>query len=409
MSELKELFEFFGSDRADVRKMATAGIAQMSKDNTELNTFFCKKENKDLVQKFCDLVDPRLPKDIIQTLADVLLALVNISVDTSCCETFVNHNVPLKLLKVYETLQVKGDEVQNSPVLCELALMALNNLTAVSTAACEQVLELADEDLAGYHFGRLKTHFDRSPDFFDNAGEQEEEENKKEEKKEEENDKDSKETTNNNNNATKNTTSQASQRKWLLQVALNISRTMEGTRIFMEDEEWRPIVPDLISHKVPYIRGLGMQLVRNLANYRDHSHQQLVDELKCPAKVLYQITHDEDDVTMLHGWVDVLVSLITSEPGMKGMDEINAKRALVPLVAESKKKHQEEATSKNGGKAVVEELNDDGTTKQTSNTATTTTRKTPLPYEVAKRIEEEILPYLDDIQDVWINEEGNDE
>ena len=405
MAELKELFEFFSSERADVRKMATAGIAQISKDNSDLNTFVCKKENKDLVQKFCDLIDPRLPKDIVQTLADVLLALVNISVDTSCCETFVNHNVPLKLLKVYETLQVKGDEVQNSPVLCELALMALNNLTAVSSAACEQVLELDDEDLAGYHFGRLKTHYDRSPDFFDAPAA--EEENKEGENKKQE---DEDENTNSKNNNNKNTTSQASQRKWLLQVALNISRTMEGTRIFMEDEEWRPIVPDLISHPVPYIRGLGMQLVRNLANYRDISHQQIVDELKCPAKVLYQITHAEDDVTMLHGWVDVLVSLITSESGMKGMDEINAKRALVPLVAESKKKHQEEATSKRGGKAVVEELNDDGTSKESAAAASpaSSTRKTPLPYEVAKRLEEEILPYLDDIQDVWINQEGDE-
>jgi len=247
MAELKELFEFFSSERADVRKMATAGIAQISKDNSDLNTFVCKKENKDLVQKFCDLIDPRLPKDIVQTLADVLLALVNISVDTSCCETFVNHNVPLKLLKVYETLQVKGDEVQNSPVLCELSLMALNNLTAVSSAACEQVLELDDEDLAGYHFGRLKTHYDRSPDFFDAPAA--EEENKEGENK------------------------------------------------------------------------------------------------------------------------------------------------------------------KRGGKAVVEELNDDGTSKESSAAAASpasSTRKTPLPYEVAKRLEEEILPYLDDIQDVWINQEGDE-
>lgn len=378
MTELVELFSFLDSERADVRKMATAGVAQVSKDNKELFAFFTKDENKSSVQKFCDLVDPRLPAPVVQTLADVLLAIINLSVDNSCCDTLVQHTVPLKLIKVYETLQVKGDDVQNGPVLCELTLMALNNLTSTSTAACEQVLELADEDLAGYHFGRLKTHYDRAPDFF---GDEHHNNNI--------DDVDGGDSSKEKNSS--NTGKSASQRKWLLQIALNVSRTMAGTKIFMDDEEWRPIVPELIDHKVPYIRGIGMQLVRNLANYRDLSHSLLVDEMKCPAKILFQITHSESDLTMLHGWVDVLGSLITSEAGMRGMDEVNAKRALVPLVAIAKKKHETK----------VEELNEDGTEKVSE----AGTRKSPLPWEVAKRIEEEILPYLDDIQDVYVNEQ----
>lgn len=432
-----ELFPFLANERDDVRKMASSGVAQLSKDNKELCAFLADPANKAHLTCLVELIDPKLPASSLHTLGDVLLTVVNASIDAACCDALVTCKVPMKLLKVYESLATrresgsgngsagKKEEIQSGAALGELALMALNNLTATSVAACEQVLELADDDLAGYSFGRLKAHYDRCNDVESLAAieaadaelreqaTKEAEEAKKRKMAEkgganDNNDDDEEEAEKiietvaaariHSAAAASNT---ATHRKWILQIVLNVCRIKEGMHLFFDDEEWRGLlVPLVAATEHLYTRSLGAQLIRNLVNFRE-AHARLVDEAKVCAALVAAVCVRERDSTLLHAWVDILAQLITTEDGMRGMDQINAKRMLVAAVKESTELHRAIAGPASSAAASA--------SSSAAAQHNAPQRTVPLPWDVIKRINEELLPFLEDIQEVWMPPKEDDD
>lgn len=164
-------------------------------------------------------------------------------------------------------------------------------------------------------------------------------------------------------------TGERDSRKWLLQICLNLTRTREGQLLVLEDEEWLPTLTELINSENEYHRSIALQVFRNISATPER-HVQL-SASSVPQIALRRLCEKCERTSFLQVMIcEILASLIQSEEGVKVLDELSAKKLLSTLLSE-------------------------GDNNQL------------LCEDAVAVLTKHVLPFLDDIQDVYVM--GNEE
>lgn len=316
-TEIAELFSFITHEREDVRKMALDGLAGHSTNEDIVEYLVAHPED---VHKLIGLLEIKY----IKVLGTVLLTLINLAAAASSfTEVAVEHKVVSRTMRLLTGLRGEpATQFTNS--LLELALMLLNNVTASHPNAVVELLELDDEDLAGYSFSKLKTHLDAcDPD------------------------------------------AERDVRLWYWKLCLNATQVPRGQDIVVADEDWWGAVVESISEvkDTPIaIADLSIKIARNCCAHK----QTMATVAKTglgPACVHRLCNAQRLDGDAQLEAAEVIAALMTHEEGVKSLEEINAKGLL-----------------------------------------TTALETEPLPVtEAAKSfIERNVLPFLDDVQDIYV-------
>ena len=261
-----ELFDFLRETREDVKKAAAQGIAGLSdgtpgsnSTNTTNEEFYAfitsarrrkslggegdngAAENPVALAAVKTLIEHIHVSHAKTVLGNILSAVVNLSAIPDVAEVLLEAGLMARSMKLVEALHAKKSELQLAPVLLQMALMLLNNLTATNIVACEQLLQIDDEDLAGYFFGRLNTYYET-----ETCGGADEDVD--EEERDSDND--------NGSEAEKNTAENDGLRnkRWYLKICVNVSRIPQGMEAFSEDEDWVETAVGLLNSKDAILR-----------------------------------------------------------------------------------------------------------------------------------------------------------
>eukprot|EP00744_Colponema_vietnamica_P012691 GILI01017813.1.p1 GENE.GILI01017813.1~~GILI01017813.1.p1 ORF type:complete len:370 (+),score=105.03 GILI01017813.1:58-1167(+) len=360
--ELAELFSFLASDREDVVKMAAAGVSQLSSDNQELNSFLIHGEAH--IKALMDLLSVKCH----QTLGDILTVFINCAADSSVADAFASCKVVQRVMRLLDGLEASDLSPNVLPAYKEMALMLLNNLTASTVVAIQDLLQVEDEELAGFFVSRLHSLYARQPE---EASEEED----------------------------KPASSGRDLRKWFLQVCLNITRTPDGQKYLLSDDWPETLVAILKESPNPMLRLLVARTFKNCASV-SANHKAII---QCGAtSVILQRLHTlvEPEVTQLP-MAEFLASMLSSEEGMNALEEVNTKKYLVSLCGPST--HGLVGQGQSSG---VEELPDEQPVKKEEGEGQKRTVGTyKLAVEVKSFIEQSVLPYMDDVQDAYMMEE----
>lgn len=283
-AELLEVFEFLASDREDVRKMAAQGLAQHSKDNKLLTALLAGKDNAKHARLLVELVTPTK----VATLGDVLSTLINVTCDASVVEVFVAHQLIDTLMRMLDGL-ARSESIPAPVVaaLSEMTLMLLNNMTASHLAAVDDLLQVKDEDLRGFHISRLFTHYTRLAD------------------------------------------SDTGRRtaKWFVQICVNISRTRQGQEILANDDDWVPLLVELLGSESEELRLLASDAFRNMS-FEKETHAKLIDAGLLKVCIQRLTEGLEKSPKLRHQLAETVAFMLQTERGMQAMENLNAKKLL---------------------------------------------------------------------------------
>ncbi|KAH8617895.1 putative protein of unknown function (DUF383) [Trypanosoma vivax] len=317
-----EVFEFLSNVREDVRKMAAQGLAQHSKDNTELFDFLASSKHG---PKCIDLLLQYMHAGAVQLLGDVLTILINCSANSTCVEALVAHKIVRKAMRLLDSLEASDHPTSLQRGLEEMTLMLLSNLTASHVTAADDLLQVADEDLRGFYVGKLHTYFSR----FASSGGDEQEKREK----------DADEGTGGDEDHRKvDFSKQAPARdlqKWVLQILHNLTRTMDGQKLLMGDEDWVATLTVSLSSPNPRHRLLAAQCYRNCSFLREQ-HGGLVRGGCIRACVERLCTGSERSGDVERLLAEIVTNVMESEVGMECLDELNAKKHLEAAAASGK-------------------------------------------------------------------------
>lgn len=413
-TELIELFSFLTHEREDVRKMAASGLSQMSSDNAELNAFLAHDEKN--IKILMDMLTVKAH----QTLGDILTVFINCAADASVADAFASAKVVQRVMRLLDGLEASDLSPNVLPAFKEMSLMLLNNLTASTVVAIQDLLQVEDEELAGFFVGRLHSLYSRQPD--PSNDEENENESTSAKKKDDDDDDDDEDSKKNKKSeaADKRKKSAATRdlRKWFLQVCLNITRTPDGQR-YLLSEDWPETLVEILSESPnPMLRFIVARTFKNCASVPEN-HKALAS---CGVvTVIVERLHKclEPDVTQL-AMAEFVASMLASEEGMGALEEINTKKYLVELCGVSSTTAALVGQGSHGASSgkVVEELDDEATEESEKKRAEKEKAaeeakkrgNQKLAAEVKSFIESSILPYMDDIQDAYVmDEEGGDE
>lgn len=365
--ELAELFSFLTNAREDVVKMAAAGLSQLSGDNQELNSFLVHDEKH--IKTLMDLLSVKSH----QTLGDILTVFINCAADSSVADAFAGCKVVQRVMRLLDGLEASDLSPNALPAYKEMALMLLNNLTASTVVAIQDLLQVEDEELAGFFVSRLHSLYSRQPENISNDDDEEK----------------------------PKSTGGRDLRKWFLQVCLNITRTPDGQKYLLSDDWPETLVEILKDSPNPMLRLLVARAFKNCASVSDN-HKAII-QCGAPAVILERLhTLAEPEVTQLP-LAEFLASMLSSEEGMNALEEINTKKYLVDLCGPG----THGLVGQGNKKSVVEELPDEEEPVAAAKDEgkKESQGKYKLAAEVRVFIEQSILPYMDDIQDAYVMEE----
>ena len=290
MSELREVFEFLGSEREDVRKMASQGLSLLSGDATKLPLLTSLLvSDPSLIAALTSLLSAKNPN----TLGDILTTFINCAADAPCAEAFSRNRVVQRSMRLLDALEASDLPGHILPVYKEMTLMVLNNLTASNVIAIQDLLQLEDEDLAGYFVTRLGMLYARHA-VVEGAPQP-----------------------------------QRDLRKWFLQIALNITRTPDGQRTLLS-EDWPEHLLDVLNTSPnPMLRLLAAQTLSNCAATPDN-HLVLV-KTTVVSSVLGRLSRGLEAQPTQMVLAELLASMMQSEPGMSCLEGLNARKYLVAV------------------------------------------------------------------------------
>jgi hypothetical protein len=157
-----------------------------------------------------------------------------------------------------------------------------------------------------------------------------------------------------------------SQKPWFLKICLNLTRCGEGQEMLVSDEDWFGEIVTLIADKEsdPRLAVVALQIGHHCCAQKSLIPQ--VARMRLPGAIAMRASNFEGipaSVQMIA--METLEAVMTDEVGMQSLEEINAKKYLV---------------------AFSEDAN--------------------APKEVREFVKQQLLPFLDDINDVFVaNEE----
>ncbi|GET91959.1 hypothetical protein, conserved [Leishmania tarentolae] len=380
--QLQEAFSFVCHEREDVRKMAIHGIAEHSKENRDLWLFLASTQ-----------YGPRCVDSLLQylhaggkhVLGDILTILVNCSADGSCAEMLVQRKVVRKAMRLLDGMERSDQPEPYVRSVQELALMLLNNLTSSHVTAIDDLLQKDDEDMRGFYLGKLQVYYER----FVSAMEPEAATKAEDEERVEQAGDDS--------TKPKQASSHRDLSRWILHILLNLTRTLDGQELLLEDEDWRGTLSSSLSSPNPRHRHLAAQCYRNCGCspkplygliLKSDALVTAVDRLNCKEPI-------EDIQQSL---AEFIASMLESEDGMARLESVNAKKVLAGALDISQATHAAKAAAASSRVEVIEE---DGV-------PVTATPTAPLAPSVIEFLQRSVLPYLDDIIDAYIAP-GSDE
>ncbi|AYU82198.1 hypothetical protein, conserved [Leishmania donovani] len=387
IQQLQEAFSFVRHEREDVRKMAIRGIAAHSKENRDLWLFLASPQYG---RSCIDSLLQYLHAGGKPVLGDILTILVNCSADGSCAEMLVQRKVVRKAMRLLDGMERSDQPEPYVRSVQELTLMLLNNLTSSHVTAIDDFLQRDDEDMRGFYLGKLQVYYER----FLSA--MEAEAAKKAE------DEEAAAQAGGNSAKPKPASSLASSHRdlsrWILHILLNLTRTLDGQELLLEDEDWRGTLSSSLSSPNPRHRSLAAQCYRNCGCspkplygliLKSDALVTAVDRLNCKEPI-------EDIQRSL---AEFIASMLESEDGMARLESVNAKRVLSEALGASQAAHAAKAAAT--AASCVEMAEDDGV--PVAATATVT-----LAPSVIEFLQQSVLPYLEDIVDAYIAP-GSDE
>ncbi|TPP55480.1 hypothetical protein CGC20_10370 [Leishmania donovani] len=283
IQQLQEAFSFVRHEREDVRKMAIRGIAAHSKENRDLWLFLASPQYG---RSCIDSLLQYLHAGGKPVLGDILTILVNCSADGSCAEMLVQRKVVRKAMRLLDGMERSDQPEPYVRSVQELTLMLLNNLTSSHVTAIDDFLQRDDEDMRGFYLGKLQP----KP-------------------------------------ASSLASSHRDLSRWILHILLNLTRTLDGQELLLEDEDWRGTLSSSLSSPNPRHRSLAAQCYRNCGCspkplygliLKSDALVTAVDRLNCKEPI-------EDIQRSL---AEFIASMLESEDGMARLESVNAKRFL---------------------------------------------------------------------------------
>ena len=275
-------------------------------------------------------------------LGNLLSLLTNLSIESRIAEALVQQRIVTKCMRLLDALERSGLAAERTLAYKELALMLLNNLTATHISAVNELLQADDEELIGYNLAKLKTLHDRIA-----TGEAQKEQVAPADEP--------------SNAAPAKAQPGRDMRLWYLRIVLNATRVPTGQRQLLEDDEWAAFVLQLLADHDAARRAIATQICRNCAAVKDN-HPKFVERRFFNVILERLCCSTEETPTNVVMYADILSVLAASEAGMTQFESLNAKKLL-----------QEAIAGKLAGN------------------------------EAAKKIlEEQVLPFLDEIQDAYV-------
>ena len=159
-----------------------------------------------------------------------------------------------------------------------------------------------------------------------------------------------------------------SQKSWFLKICLNLTRSGEGQEMLVNDEEWFGEVVSLVGDKDadPRLVSIALQIAHHCCAQK--SLVAIVATKGFPGALAQRTTcFDGIPASIQHVAMEALEAIMTDEAGMQALEEINAKKYLVTYSEDSK-----------------------------------------TPKEVAEFVKQQLVPFLDDINDVFVVNEDDD-
>nr|CCC94876.1 unnamed protein product [Trypanosoma congolense IL3000] len=330
-SEFVEVFGFLHNSRDDVRKMAVQGLAHQSKDNKQLFAFLASSTHG---PRCIDALLQFLHAGSVTILGDILTILINCSADGTCTEALVTRKVVRKAMRLLDNVENSDHPQPLQRGFEEMTLMLLSNLTAGHVSAAEDLLQVADEDLRGFYIGKLHTYYSRfDPDDDEqdgicvngseaNIGKSQDEQ-------------DAVGGGGRNRRSDSTQTERRDLQRWILQILLNVTRTLDGQQLLLEDEDWLATLTDCLSSANTRHRLLAAQCFRN-CSLQQQQHARLLRGrcLHLCVERLGSGCESVPEVEML--LAEIVANLMGTEAGMEVLEELNAKRHLQSAVAEGK-------------------------------------------------------------------------
>lgn len=371
IAQFTEAFSFLTHEREDVRKMAVQGIAQHCKDNRDL---WCFLSSAKTGPKAVDQLLQYLHAGASSILGDILTILINCSADGTCAEMLVDRKVVRKAMRLLDGMERSSQPLSFVRSVQEMTLMLLSNLTASYISAVDDLLQKDDEDMRGFYLGKLQQYYEfLRPKI--TKGEVEENTEEDDPKKE---------------GAQPSVAAHRDLCRWILHILLNLTRSLDGQELLLEDEEWRITLLSSLSSPNPVHRLLAAQCYRNCACSQCPRFPQLVMSGALTTAVQQLSGGQERGLGEIQMCLaEIVASMLESEEGMQLLESINAKRLLTRAIV---------ATRATSG-AVVEVLEEDGRPA-----AATTSGGAPLEEDVSAFLERHVIPYLDDIIDAYVPE-----
>jgi hypothetical protein len=159
-------------------------------------------------------------------------------------------------------------------------------------------------------------------------------------------------------------------RKWILQIGVNATRVPDGQVAVTDDEEWVQLLTELLESATEntLFATFAVQALQNCANNK-RTHENLCKN-KSVTKVMTLMLNKSLAVELQMGLAEILAGLMQSEVGMQQLEEHNIKKLL---------------SGPPGGEGAD-----------------------PLHPDVRRFAEEHVLPFLDDIQDAFVMQGGDD-
>ncbi|KAK7201390.1 hypothetical protein NESM_000201500 [Novymonas esmeraldas] len=379
IEQFQETFSFVRHEREDVRKMAIHGIAEHSKDNRDLWMFLASAQ-----------YGPGCIDSILQylhaggkaVLGDILTILVNCSAEGSCAEMLVQRKVVRKAMRLLDGMERSDQPESYTRSVQELTLMLLSNLTASHVTAIDDLLQKEDEDMRGFYLGKLQVYYE----LFESGMAEERAAAAAAEDVAE------------GGSAPPARAAHRDLNRWILHILLNLTRTLDGQELLLEDDEWRGTLNASLASPNPRHRYLAAQCYRNCGcSPKPLYHLLLKSDALVTALDRLQCKEPIEEVQQ--ALAEFVASMLESEDGIARLEGVNAKRALTGAVDVSTAAHAARAAAASSRVEVVEE---DGVATVAATPAVT------LGPGVCDFLRRSVLPYLDDIIDAYIAP-GSDE
>ncbi|KAL7695473.1 hypothetical protein N2W54_001389 [Lotmaria passim] len=389
----QETFSFVRHEREDVRKMAIHGIAEQSKDNHDLWHFLASPQYG---PSCIDALLQYLHAGGRNVLGDILTILVNCSADGSCAEMLVQRKVVRKAMRLLDGMERSDQPETFVRSVQELTLMLLNNLTASHVTAVDDLLQKEDEDMRGFYLGKLQVYYERF------GAEETEMRTKIEEAEEAKKERDvagvsAEKQRENEAKVAAGAAAAATHRdlnRWILHILLNLTRTLDGQELLLEDEEWRVTLNGSLSSASPRQRYLAAQCYRNCA-CSPKPRYDLIMKSDALVTAVHRLALKEPIPEIQMSLAEFIASMLESEAGMARLEGINAKKVLMAAVAASKPEAGADASGKQQSR--VEVIEEDGVPVEPAAPAVVV-----LAPQVRDFVERSVLPYLDDVVDAYL-------